>query len=71
MGFDVLVSNFRGLIVISDSIKVTSWTNPIILVVQTNPIVGISVLAMLGNTSPPTVLPQAATAMARALLLVK
>lgn len=41
------------------------------LIVQPNPMLGSSVLAMLGKTSPPTVLPHAAAANATALLRAK
>jgi hypothetical protein len=40
--------------------KVTSWMNPMALIVHPNPTEGNSVLTILGKISPPVALPHAA-----------
>jgi hypothetical protein len=60
-----------GLIATRANARVPIWMNPMARIVHPKPMVGSSVLAMLGKTSPPTVLPQAAIANATARFVVK
>jgi hypothetical protein len=66
-----LLATFLGLPHTNATAKVPNCTNPIALNVHPNPILGSNVLTILGYTSPPVTLPQAAIPVTSGSLLLK